>query len=219
MLGSMTAASTWPPEVPPFRPSRPEPAVPQPVQPIVPTWYEREVRTSGEDLADRLLDRRIVLATGPLDAALGERITAQLLLLDGRGAEPVQLHLAAPDGDLDAALALSDAVELLETPVDVTVRGTVGGPAVALLAVARERTAHRAATVVLREPHIEDQRPGRAEELGRRAEQHTRQLERFVDLLAARGPHEPAEVAADVRRGRVLSAAEAVAYGLVDHVR
>lgn len=214
-----TVAGGWPlpPEVPrpPGRPPAPAPA-PNPAGPTLPSWLEPDPELTRQ-LADRLLEHRVVLASGHLDAALADRVAAQLLLLARQGQEAVELQLACPTSDLDAALGLADAVDLLSLPVRAVVRGTLGGPVLAVLAAATERVASRRAVLVLSVPRA-PAREGSAEDVRLAAEQLEHQLAVLRDRLAAATGRAPDDVAADLRAGRVLGAEEAVAYGLVQHV-
>ena len=194
----------WPPgrQVPaPERPDRPGPG------------FRVDESAVTLELADRLLHRRIVMLAGNLDQALATRATAQLMLLDADSSGPVQLHFSCPDGDLDAALMLADTLDLMRAPVTATARGTIGGPAVAALAAADRRLAHPHCLLVLREPR--GTASGRADELAIAADQHARRVRDLCERLASATGRDVDAVAADLRRGRVLTAAEAVDYGLL----
>jgi ATP-dependent Clp protease protease subunit len=200
----------WPPEVPPHQPPWPtEPPRQTPV-PILPTWEEHSLERG---VADRLLQRRVVVVGGRLDDSLANEAAAKLLLL-GRGDDrPIELHLTCPTADLDPSLALADAVELIDAPVHVVVRGFVHGPALAVLCAAVKRAAHRHAVLVLTLPARAGE--GRASELAVLAEQYQRQVTRLSDRIAEVTGRPASEVAADLRSGRVLSAEEALDYGLI----
>jgi len=208
---------------PDARPSRPEPERPDP-QPRPPArpvpapdrpgiGFRVDETAVALELADRLLHRRIVMLAGSLDQGMATRAAAQLMLLDADSERPVDLHLGCPDGDLDAALMLADTLDLMRAPVTVTGRGTVGGPAVAVLAAGDRRLAHPHCQLVLREPR--GTASGRAEELAIAAEQHARRVRDLCERLAAACGRDVETVAADLRQGRVLTAAQAVDYGLL----
>ena len=201
----------WPPEVPPRHPAWPtEPPGPGPV-PILPSWEERSLE---RDITDRLLQKRVIIVGGRLDDSLANHATEQLLLL-GRGDDrPIEVHLACPDADLDPSLALADAVELIEAPVHAVVRGILRGPAVAVLCAAVKRAAHRHAMVVLTLPAGSAE--GTATERVVLAEQHERQVTRLSNCISQVTGRRGADVAADLRSGRVLSAEQALDYGLFD---
>lgn len=169
------------------------------------------------DLDDRLLVRRIVLLSGPLDRDRASLVAARLMLLDADSADPVEVHLSCPDGDLESAVMLAQTIDLMRAPVTATILSTLAGPAVVVAAAARRRRAHADCRVVLREPPARAA-SGVSEELVAAAEQHARLVEQWCARVADAAHRPAADVRADVRRGRVLSAAEALEYGLVDEI-
>jgi ATP-dependent Clp protease, protease subunit len=168
-------------------------------------------------LQEQLLGRRIILLTGFLDMAAANRATAQLMLLDGASDGPVQVHLSSPDADLAAALALMDTLELVSAPVQVVVTGQVGGAAIGVLAVVTDRSAHAHATFRLAEPRA-DLRGGTADEVTEQVALHNSMLLDLQDRLAAATGRQIIDIAADMQRGRLLTAAEAVEYGLINRL-
>jgi ATP-dependent Clp protease protease subunit len=217
-------AATWPPgpEIPspgpatPPTPGKPGPApgAPQPApQPILPSWYEPTSISLERELADRLLAQRTILVSGRLDDALASHVTAQLLLLDAHSNDPVTLQLTSAESELEAALALAAAIDLVGSPVHAVVRGTLRGPAIAVLAAAEQREAHRHTMFVLSSPQFAAE--GTADQLATLADQHERQVARLRDLIANATGRSADEVATDLDPGRVLSADEAKDYGLV----
>lgn len=214
-------AGPWPPDVPPWRPDpdvpwyphRPQPAPPtEPSRrPSLPEWWE-PTPVAG-DIEAQLLDRRIIMLSGFLDRAAATRTVAALMLLDARSPEKIEIRVNAPDGELDAALAIAETIELARAPVSALASGTVGGPAVVAYAAAQHRLAYSHCQFLLREPHLHLE--GRADEIARQAEQYRAQLDTCIARLAEATGQSAETVAADLRRGRFMSAAEACAYGLV----
>ncbi len=216
-----SSTGQWPPEVPPFRPPVPPTEPPEreplpPPTPILPSWEEPDPRAFEHDLANRLLEQRVISMSGHLDQATANQVASRLILLDRQGQEPVTLHLSCPESDLDASLALADAVDLVAAPVHVMVRGTLRGPAVAVLCAAAERAAHRNTLFVLSLPDTSGE--GTAMQLAGLAEQYLRQVEHLRRRVAAATGQPEEDVAADLESGRVLSAEEAKGYGLVNEL-
>jgi ATP-dependent Clp protease protease subunit len=201
----------WPPEVPPLRP--PEPPAPKP---ILPSWLEPDPFRLDRDVSDRLLEQRVIVLGGRLDDSVANRVTAQLLLLGARDDRPIELHLACTDADLEPSLALAGAVDLVEAPVHAIVRGTLRGPAVAVLCAAQQRAAHRHTMFILLLPQFSGD--GTAAELAALADQHERQVARLRDLIVRATGRARQDVAADLEAGRVLDADEAREYGLVSRL-
>ncbi len=166
--------------------------------------------------ADLLLQRRIVLADGRLDGPAATELSAKLMTLGVSGEEPVTLHLRMPDGDLEAAFAVADAIAVLTCPVKVVVGGSAGGPALLVLAAAarREMTPH--ATLRLTEPG--DAYEGDATDVAAAEREHRRQADAFYIRLAEVSGREVDEIREDARAGRLLTADQAIEYGLIEEV-
>lgn len=202
-----------------------QPGAPAPAGPPAPPGPPDPTRPPGPpaqpgplDLDDRLLAHRIVLVGGVLDHAAADRAAARLLLLDADGPEPVELHLRCPDGELDAAATLADAVETAHVPVRAVVGGALGGAAVGVLAAADERVASASCVIALTEPRAPSGH-GRADELAVVAQRAERLVAQLRRRLAEASGRPLDRVADDLRRGLVLSAREALDYGLVSSVR
>jgi ATP-dependent Clp protease protease subunit len=209
-------ATHWPPLPPePPEPQRPRtPWLPD-ARPAAPASASAAVVIGESDwLSQRLLDQRVVALSGQLDDEAANRAVAQLGLLDATGDAPVSLRLSGVSADLGAALTLVDALDLMGAPVHALCLGTLTGPAVALLAVADQRVAGRHVTVHLCEPRSPYVIPGR--ELETLAAEHARQLRHLQARIADACGRPAAELAADMRAGKLLTAEEARDYGLVD---
>jgi len=139
---------------------------------------------------------------------------AELALLDASGDEPVTLRLSGVSADLDTALTVVDALDLMGAEVHATCLGTITGAAVAILAVADQRTAGPHATLHLREPRSRHGLDGRDVEA--QAEHHQRQLRQLQERIATACRRPVDGVIEDMRAGWVLTAQEAREYGLID---
>jgi ATP-dependent Clp protease, protease subunit len=215
-------SGTWPP-LPPSPPGPPVPRhtpwlpEPRPAAPGAVSASASMVVGIGDLPGERLLDQRVVALAGELDAETVNRTVAALALLDADGDEPVRLRLSGVSADLDTAFPIVDALDLMGVPVHATSLGTLSGPAVALLAVADHRTAGPHAVLHLREPRVRHGGHGlHGTEVESWVAEQTRQLRRLQERLAEACGRPVEEVAADMRTGRLLTAQEAQAYGLVD---
>jgi hypothetical protein len=95
--------------------------------------------------------QRLVMLSGELDRESANRAVATLALCDATGDEPVFLRLSEVSAGLDTALMLVDALDLMGAPVHA--KGMLDGAAVAIVAVADQRTAGSHSNLRLREPH------------------------------------------------------------------
>jgi ATP-dependent Clp protease, protease subunit len=205
----------WPgtppiPGWPPAPPAPPSPA-PGPVPPVR-VWLDPHADWKGR-LFERLLEKRIVLASGILDDDAASRLSAQLLTLDAEGDGPIRLELQNLRAELPAALTVMGILDVLHAPVRGCVSGEISGPALGVLACCTRRTAYPNASFTLSEPRLEF--GGTASAVSAREQQVCRMLDTLYFRLAEVTGRETDEIREDARRGRCLTTAEAIGYGLI----
>jgi ATP-dependent Clp protease protease subunit len=170
----------------------------------------------SETLARRLLAQRVVLLHGALDDLSVTRVSAELMTLDAEGDEPVTLRVDCGEAPLGPALTLMDVIELMGVPVRALCLGQVGAGAVGVVAVCAQRSATPSTRFSLREPST--QLEAHVRDVARWAELRAAERRRFCERVATAAGRPVAAVEQDVARGRFLSAAEAVEYGILDEV-
>jgi ATP-dependent Clp protease, protease subunit len=195
----------WPSTSPPVRPD-PEPASP------VRVWLD-PLADWQASLYERLLKRRIVLASGILDDQAAARLSAQLLTLDAEGDEPIRLELQNLRAELAAALTVMGILEVLRVRVHGCVSGEISGPALGVLVSCARRTGCPNATFTLAEPRLEY--GGTVTAVTARQEQVTRMLDTLYYKMAEVTGREVDEIREDSRRRRSLTTAQAIGYGLI----
>ncbi|HET9080752.1 MAG TPA: ATP-dependent Clp protease proteolytic subunit [Trebonia sp.] len=205
------------PEIP--WPGTPVPGRPQPPGgpeqvPLPPTriWLDPHVGWQDK-LYERLLERRIVLASGVLDEAAATRLSAQLLTLDAEGDGPVRLELQNLQAELPAALTLMGVLDVMRAQVQAFVGGEIGGPALGVLASCPRRLAYPNASFTLSEPRLRFS--GTAAAVSAREQQVRRMVDSLVYRIAEAAGRDAGDVREDTRRGRVLTVGEAIGYGLI----
>lgn len=168
-------------------------------------------------LQERLFDRRIVMLSGYLHGAAASQVGAALVTLGEVSAEPIQLHVSVMDGELSSAYAVVDAMEAIAAPVDVVVPAQTGGAALAVLVAARKRLAYPHARIRLSEPRAA-MASGTADRVAAAAGEYLRELEELIVRLAEVTAKPRSQIEDDLSAGRVLAAAEAKEYGLIDDI-
>ncbi len=182
------------------------------------TWTEAFDRPI--DPVDRLLRRRLILLSGPIDADRANDVMARLLYLEGEDPEqPVELRINSPGGEVLSGLAIVDTMAQLRCPVATTCAGMAASMASVLLACgARGRRRATANSRVLIHQPWAGQFQGQATDLERAAEEILRQRAR-VDAILAEATGQPVDrIHRDTERDTWFSAPEARDYGLVDEV-
>jgi ATP-dependent Clp protease protease subunit len=131
----------------------------------------------------------------------------------GAPARPVRLELQNLHADLTAVITVMGILDVMRVPVHCVVSGEVAGPALGLLASCPRRTARPNAVLTLTEPKL--QLSGTATAISACEQQVLRMLDTLYYRLAEATGRPADEIREDARRGRMLTAAEAIGYGLI----
>jgi ATP-dependent Clp protease, protease subunit len=199
----------------PRRPGTPFTPGPPPAQdPVSPTrvWLDPNADWKGR-LYERLLEKRIVLASGILDDDAAARFSAQLLTLDAEGDKPIRLELQNLQAELPAALTVMGILDVLRVPVHACVSGEISGPGLGVLASCPRRSGYPNASFVLAEPKLRF--GGTVTSITAREQQVIRMLDTLYFRLAEVTGREVDQIRDDARRGRSLTTAQAIGYGLI----
>ena len=71
------------------------------------------------DIFSRLLEDRIIMVTGEVNAQMAELVTSQLLYLDSIDSEkPIDMYINSPGGSVIDGLAIFDTMRLVKAPVN-----------------------------------------------------------------------------------------------------
>ncbi len=171
------------------------------------------------DVFSRLLVERIVYLGTEIDDGVANVLIAQLLYLDSYGSEqPIGFYINSPGGSTTAMLAVYDAMQHVAAPVETTCVGQAASAAAVLLAAGApgRRSVLPHARVVLHQPAAQGQ--GTIPDLILEAEEIARTREQLEQVLARHTGRSPEQIREDTDRDLVLTAEEAVAYGVADRV-
>lgn len=187
----------------------------------IPSVIERTVR-GGEravDIYSRLLSDRIVYVGTEVDDGVANVVIAQLLHLESDNPEaPISLYLNSPGGSVTAMLAVYDTMQFIRPPVGTTCIGQAGSSAAVLLAAGEPgmRMVLPHARVVLHQPSGGGQ--GTLPDLALQAKEIVRLRSQLETILVRHTGQDLERLREDTDRDLVLTAPEAVEYGVADAV-
>ena len=187
---------------------------------LVPTGVESSNR--GErayDLYSRLLRERIIFLGTPIDDTIANLVCAQLLFLESEDPDKdINLYINSPGGDITGLLAVYDVMKYIKSDVSTFCFGQAASAAAVLLGAGAhgKRFALPHARVLLHQPW--GGVGGQASDI----EIQAREILRMKDLLNSMLAHDTGQsedrVNKDTDRDFIMSAQEAVEYGLIDEV-
>ena len=201
-------------------PEIPMPGVPpeRPAPPPTPTvaWPTPDDR--DDDLDARLRRDRRLLVRGPLDDDACTHAAAELMLLDGTSADPVELLISSDGGPVEAVMGLLDVLALMRAPVDTRCIGSATGTAAVLLASGtRSRVAGPAARLSFRVADHYDV-SGTATDLALRADEARLARERLAEHFATVTRLSTAQAHDALDHGEMLAPQEALEAGVIDRI-
>ena len=173
------------------------------------------------DPYSKLLEERIVFLGTPIDDMSANDVMAQLMYLEHKDPDrDIALYVNSPGGSFSAMTAIYDTVRYVSCDVSTTCLGQAGSSAAVLLAAGApgKRFALPGARVLIRQPALPEPIEGQASDLAIQAEELTRTRALLEEMLVRHTGRSPGQVSADIERDKILTASEAVAYGLVDGV-
>ncbi len=172
----------------------------------------------SDSIRDRLFDERRVSLFGRLDDAAVTDLAAQLWSLDALGDDPIEVLLSVSGGTVGATNALIDVLDVIGVEVRATCVGGVTGPPVGVLAAATDRLATPSTRFVLRDEEVRLE--GSSRDLDAAVRLHHEQRHQLLSRIAdsTGGRQSIGDLLSDFERGLVLSADEALRYGLVDRI-
>jgi ATP-dependent Clp protease protease subunit len=187
---------------------------------LVPVVVEQTSRGERSfDIYSRLLKERIVFLGTPIDDAVGNLVMAQLLHLESEDPDKdINLYVNSPGGDITSLFAIYDTMQYIKPDVSTICMGQAASAAAVLVLAGTKgkRYALPHSRILLHQPHGGAQ--GQAVDIEIQAKEIIR-YRQLLDQLIAQHTGQPLEkVGKDTDRDFILTAEEAVEYGVVDEV-
>ena len=184
--------------------------------------YVIEKTSSGErsyDIYSRLLQDRIIFLSNEVNDDIASLIVSQLLFLESQDpGKDISLYINSPGGSVSAGFAIYDTMNYIKCDVATYGRGLAASMGAFLLAggAKGKRYAMPNAEIMIHQPS--GGAKGQETEIRIVAEQILKTRERLNQILADNTGKPLDVIAADTERDNYMTAEEAKAYGLVDHV-
>ena len=187
---------------------------------LVPTVIESSNR--GErayDLYSRLLRERIIFLGTPVDDTVANLVCAQMLFLESEEPDKeIHLYINSPGGDITALFAIYDTLKFIKPDVSTFCYGQAASAAAVLLAAGApgKRFALPHARILLHQPWggVE----GQASDIELQAKEILRMRDLLTSMLAEDTGQTHEKVTKDTDRDFIMTADEAVTYGVIDEI-
>jgi ATP-dependent Clp protease protease subunit len=186
----------------------------------VPLVYENTGRGERQwDIYSRLLKDRIVFIGTPIDDVVANNVIAQLLFLQMEDPKKdIHLYINSPGGVVTGGMAIYDTINFLQCDVVTYCIGMAASMATVILGAGTKgkRFALPNSRVMIHQPS--GGAGGQASDIAIAAKEILRWRKVLDEVIARHTGKEIAQIERDSDRDYYMTAQEAKAYGIVDHV-
>jgi ATP-dependent Clp protease protease subunit len=189
---------------------------------ILPQFEERtSYGMKRLDPYTKLFEDRIIFLGVQVDDASADDIMAQLLVLESQDPDrDILMYINSPGGSFTAMTAIYDTMQYIRPDVQTFVIGQAASAAAVLLGAGAQgkRYALPNARILIHQPALAGGDYGQASDIEIQANEVLRMRTWLEETLAHHTNRTPEQVNEDIERDKILSAAEARDYGLIDTV-
>ena len=168
----------------------------------------------------KLFEERIIFLGQPIDDTVANDVMAQLLTLESMDPDrDIMIYINSPGGSFTALTAIYDTMQFVRPDVMTICLGQASSAAAVILAAGAKgkRYALEHSRILIHQPCAQGDY-AQASDIEIQAAEIMRIRLMQEELISRHSNKTVAEVTADVERDKILTAAEAVEYGLIDQV-
>ncbi len=187
---------------------------------LVPVVVEQTNRGERSyDIFSRLLKDRIIFLSDEVNDVTASLVVAQLLFLEAEDPDKdISLYINSPGGSITAGMAIYDTMQYIKCDVSTICIGMAASMGAFLLTAGAKgkRYALPNSEIMIHQPLGGTQ--GQATDIQIHAERIIKMKRKLNEILSERSGQPLETIQHDTERDNFMSADEAKAYGLVDHV-
>ena len=187
---------------------------------ILPTIEEKTAYgTKHLDPYTKLFQERIIFLGQWIDDTMANDVMAQLLTLESMDPDrDISIYINAPGGSFSALTAIYDTMQFVRPDIQTICLGQASSVAAVILAggTKGKRYALEHSRILLHQPSAEG--GGQASDIEIQAREIMRMRGLLESMIARHTSRTVEQIEQDIERDKILTAAEAVEYGLVDKV-
>ncbi|WP_026460775.1 ATP-dependent Clp protease proteolytic subunit [Schaalia suimastitidis] len=188
---------------------------------VLPNFEERTAYGfKRQDPYAKLFEDRIVFLGVQVDDASADDVMAQLLVLESQDPDSlITMYINSPGGSFTAMTAIYDTMQYIKPHVQTVCLGQAASAAAVLLAAGSpgKRLALPNARVLIHQPAMEGMH-GQASDIQIVADEIDRMRVWLEETISAHSGTPLEQVRRDIERDKILSATQALEYGLIDQV-
>jgi ATP-dependent Clp protease protease subunit len=187
---------------------------------VLPTIEEKTAYgTKHLDPYTKLFQERIIFLGQGIDDTVANDVMAQLLTLESIDPDrDISIYINSPGGSFTALTAIYDTMQFVRPDIQTICLGQAASAAAIILAggTKGKRYALEHSRILIHQPSSEG--GGQASDIEIQAREFLRMRGLLETMLAKHSNKSVEEIEKDIERDKILTAAEAVEYGIIDKV-
>jgi ATP-dependent Clp protease, protease subunit len=188
---------------------------------FIPQWEERtSYGVRRIDPFAKLFEDRIIFLGTPISDDIANAVMAQLLCLQAMDSDrDISIYINSPGGSFTALTAIYDTLRYLKPDVQTVCLGQAASAAAVLLAAGTKgkRMALPNSRILIHQPYTEGSY-GQASDIEIQANEILRMRTLLEQMISENTGRSTEEVSRDIERDKILTAEQAIEYGLIDQV-
>ncbi len=187
---------------------------------ILPEFRERSA--NGERVHNpytKLFEERIIFLGVQIDDASADDVMAQLLCLESMDPDrDISIYINSPGGSYTAMTAIYDTMQFVKPEIQTVCLGQAASAAAVLLAAGQKGKRHALphARILIHQPYSEG--GGQGSDIEIQANEVLRMRSEMEGIISEHTGRKVAEIQKDIERDKILTAADAKDYGIIDQV-
>jgi ATP-dependent Clp protease protease subunit len=187
---------------------------------VLPTIEEKTAYgTKHLDPYTKLFQERIIFLGQGIDDTVANDVMAQLLTLESMDPDrDISIYINSPGGSFTALTAIYDTMQFVRPDIQTICLGQAASAAAIILAggTKGKRYALEHSRILIHQPSSEG--GGQASDIEIQAREIMRMRGLLETMLSKHSNRSVEQIEQDIERDKILTAAEAVEYGLIDKV-
>ena len=187
----------------------------------IPQWEERTSYGFRRiDPYAKLFEERIIYLGTPISDDVANAVIAQLLCLETMNPDSdISIYINSPGGSFTALTAIYDTMRFIKPDVQTVCLGQAASAAAILLGAGAKgkRMALPNSRILIHQPYTEGTF-GQTSDIEIQANEILRMRELLERMIADSSGKDIDQVSRDIERDKILTAEQAVEYGLIDAV-
>ncbi len=170
------------------------------------------------DIFSTLLEQRIVMVQGPITSELAMTVNGQMLYLESKSGDPIEMYIDSPGGSISAGLSIIDMMNHIKPEVITICCGQAASMGAVIFSAGAKGKRYMLphSECMIHQPSTGFE--GKESDIRIIADYISHKKKELVDILSENCGQDCEKVEKDIESDNFMNAEESVEYGLADKI-